>query len=99
MIISALLVAALVAQAAAPQAAAPLEMMTYQMVLLKKGPGAASATPDQRQKMGLERLSVDDAQGNPQVGSRSNSYLGSVRFFAPGIGAATSPAWRAPSRS
>src|SRR6187455_2913388 len=58
MIISALLVAAFVAQAAAPPAAAPLEMMTYQMVLLKKGPTAPPESAEARQKLANEHLGM-----------------------------------------
>jgi uncharacterized protein YciI len=58
MIIPALLVTALIAQTAAPQAAsAPGEMMTYQMVLLKKGPAAPPESAEARQKLADEHLS------------------------------------------
>jgi uncharacterized protein YciI len=57
MMIPALLVTALLAQAAAPQAApAPGEMMTYQMVLLKKGPTPAPESAEARQKLADEHL-------------------------------------------
>jgi hypothetical protein len=77
-----ILVPLLAAVLAAPAAQAPAQpdMMTYQMVLLKKG-------------------FVDDVQGDPEIASRSNSYFGSMRSRAPGIGAGTVPESRAPSFS
>ena len=57
MIIPALLVTALIAQAAAPQSPAPpAGMMTYQMVLLKKGPTAPPESAEARQKLADEHL-------------------------------------------
>jgi len=57
MVIPALLITALIAQATAPQTtAAPLEMMTYQMVLLKKGPTPPPESAEARQKLADEHL-------------------------------------------
>jgi uncharacterized protein len=57
MVIPALLVTALIAQAAAPPAApAPSDMMTYQMVLLKKGPTPPPEAAEARQKLADEQL-------------------------------------------
>jgi uncharacterized protein YciI len=56
MILSALLAAVLAAPPAVPQAAAPVEMTTYQMVLLKKGPNSPPAGADARKKMQSEHL-------------------------------------------
>ena len=51
MIISLLLAVLLSAAQASPQAPSPVEMMTYQMVLLKKGPNAPPAAPAAQKKM------------------------------------------------
>jgi uncharacterized protein YciI len=56
MIISTLLCAVVSALVAAAQASAPIEMMTYQMVLLKKGPNAPPAAMDAQKKMADEHL-------------------------------------------
>jgi uncharacterized protein YciI len=57
MIIPALFITALIAPTAAPQTAPPAgEMMTYQMVLLKKGPTPPPESPEARQKLADEHL-------------------------------------------
>src|SRR4051812_21782791 len=56
MIISAILTVLFSAFQAPAQPAAPLEMMTYQMVFLRKGPTPQPTSPDAQKKLSDEHL-------------------------------------------